>query len=96
MGGMIYTSLGGDNLTGGAGDDTFILKAGTGATTITDFGTGANKMNVEELGYNDLNDVLAVAYETNAGVVIAIDADTTVTLTGETLTGLSAADFDFA
>ncbi|UWR62827.1 calcium-binding protein [Phaeobacter inhibens] len=93
---MIYTSLGGDNLTGGAGDDTFILKAGTGATTITDFGTGANKMNVEELGYNDLNDVLAVAYETNAGVVIAIDADTTVTLTGETLTGLSAADFDFA
>lgn len=93
---MIYTSLGGDNLTGGAGDDTFVLKAGTGATTITDFGTGADKLNVEELGYNDLADVLAVAYETNAGVVIAIDADTTVTLTGETLGGLAAADFDFA
>ncbi|UWS02271.1 calcium-binding protein [Phaeobacter inhibens] len=93
---MIYTSLGGDNLTGGADDDTFVLKAGTGATTITDFGTGADKLNVEELGYNDLADVLAVAYQTNAGVVIAIDADTTVTLTGQTLGALDAADFDFA
>ncbi|UTS82945.1 calcium-binding protein [Phaeobacter piscinae] len=93
---MIYSSLGGDELTGGAGNDTFVLKAGTGDTTITDFGTGANKLNVEELGYNDLDDVLAVAYETSNGVTIAIDADTTVTLTGETLTGLAAADFDFA
>ncbi|NKX71067.1 calcium-binding protein [Rhodobacteraceae bacterium R_SAG1] len=97
---MIYTSLGGDNLTGGAGNDTFVLKAGTGNTTITDF-RGAlddenDKLNVEELGYNDLADVLAVAYETDAGVVIGVDADTTVTLTGETLAGLSAADFDFA
>ncbi|APG49352.1 calcium-binding protein [Phaeobacter porticola] len=93
---MIYTSLGGDELTGGNDDDTFVLKAGTGATTITDFGTDADKLNVEELGYNDLDDVLAVAYETSEGVTIAIDADTTVTLTGVALGDLAAADFDFA
>ncbi|MBY5978616.1 calcium-binding protein [Phaeobacter italicus] len=94
---IIYTSLGGDELTGGTGDDEFVLKAGTGATTITDFGTGNDKLNVEELGYNNLDDVLAVAYQTDAGVVIAIDADTTVTLTSvATLGALDAADFDFA
>ncbi|WP_271881912.1 calcium-binding protein [Phaeobacter italicus] len=93
---IIYTSLGGDDLNGGAGDDTFVLKAGTGATTIEDFGTDNDKLNVEELGYNNLDDVLAIAYQTNAGVVIAIDADTTVTLTGATLGALDAADFDFA
>ncbi|MBQ4809480.1 calcium-binding protein [Phaeobacter sp. HS012] len=104
---MIYTSLGGDELTGGADDDVFVLKAGTGNTTITDFGdSGDNdKLNVSELGFGDLNDVLAVAYEidtdptTNPGgesVVIAIDADTTVTLTGVAIGDLTAADFDFA
>ncbi|UWR78608.1 calcium-binding protein (plasmid) [Phaeobacter inhibens] len=101
---MIFTSLGGDDLNGGAGDDTFVLKAGTGNTTIEDFNeTGNDKLNVEELGYSDLADVLAVAYETSAAgvssVVIAIDADTTVTLEatgGITLADLNAADFDFA
>ncbi|NKX41327.1 calcium-binding protein [Rhodobacteraceae bacterium R_SAG2] len=103
---MIYTSLGGDDLTGGADDDVFVLKAGTGNTTITDFGdSGDNdKLNVSELGFTGLADVMAVAYEIDTdptapggeSVVIAIDADTTVTLTGVTLGSLTAADFDFA
>ncbi|AXT37085.1 calcium-binding protein (plasmid) [Phaeobacter sp. LSS9] len=93
---IIYTSLGGDILAGDTGDDTFILKAGTGNTVIEDFGTGADKLNVEELGYNDLTEVLAVSYQTDAGVVIEIDADTTVTLNTVTLGSLVAADFDFA
>jgi len=105
---MIYSSLGGDDLTGNDGDDVFVLKAGTGNTTITDFNgasqTGIDKLNVSALGYTDLNDVLAVAYEidTNGAtaggeaVVIAIDADTSVTLTGVALGDLAASNFDFA
>lgn len=103
---MIYSSLGGDELTGGDDDDVFVLKAGTGNTTITDFGDGGDndKLNVSELGFTGLADVMAVAYEIDTdpaapggeSVVIAIDADTTVTLTDVTLGSLTAADFDFA
>ncbi|UWR47352.1 calcium-binding protein (plasmid) [Phaeobacter inhibens] len=92
---MMYVSLGDDTLDGGADDDTFILRDDSGATTIENFTTG-DKLNVEGLGYNDLADVLAVAYETSEGVTLAIDADTTVLLDGLSLTDLDASDFDFA
>ncbi|AUQ64818.1 calcium-binding protein [Phaeobacter inhibens] len=92
---MMYVSLGDDIMDGGAGDDTFILRDDSGNTLINNFATG-DKLNVEDLGYNDLADVLAVAYQTNAGVVIGIDADTTVTLDSLTLADLDASDFDFA
>ncbi|MFV1594623.1 calcium-binding protein [Phaeobacter sp. JH20_36] len=92
---MMYVSLGNDTMDGGNGDDTFILRDDSGATTINNFATG-DKLNVEGLGYNDLADVLAVAYETSEGVTLAIDADTTVLLDGLTLADLDASDFDFA
>ncbi|MFV1462742.1 calcium-binding protein [Phaeobacter sp. JH57H2] len=92
---MMYVSLGNDTMDGGADDDTFILRDDSGATLINGFTTG-DKLNVEGLGYNDLADVLAIAYQTSAGVVLDIDADTTVTLAGLTLGDLDASDFDFA
>ncbi|MFV1601794.1 MULTISPECIES: calcium-binding protein [Phaeobacter] len=92
---MMYVSLGNDTMDGGADDDTFILRDDSGATLINNFTTG-DKLNVEGLGYNDLADVLAIAYQTSAGVVLDIDADTTVTLASLTLADLDASDFDFA
>ncbi|AFO93617.1 calcium-binding protein (plasmid) [Phaeobacter inhibens] len=92
---MMYVSLGDDIMDGGAGDDTFILRDDSGETTINGFAVG-DKLNVEALGYSDLAAVLATSYETDAGVVIAIDADTTVLLDGLSLTDLDTSDFDFA
>ncbi|ATE99658.1 hemolysin-like protein (plasmid) [Phaeobacter gallaeciensis] len=92
---MMYVSLGNDTMNGGAGDDTFILRTDSGETTINGFAVG-DKLNVEALGYSDLAAVLATSYETDAGVVIAIDDDTSVILAGQSLTDLDTSDFDFA
>jgi hypothetical protein len=91
----MYTSLGDDILTGGLGDDVFFLKAGTSTTTITDFGTGNDKLDVNAVGFSSIEDVNFYVVD-NAGTldtVIIIDAETTVTL--ENFTGLAVANFDF-
>ncbi|AUQ72880.1 calcium-binding protein [Phaeobacter inhibens] len=97
---FLYTSKGdGDVLTGGDGNDVFVLKAATGTTTVTDFVVGDDKMDVSELGYTSVADVMANAYELGAGgagVVIEIDADTSVTLDNVTLASLGELDFVFA
>ncbi|MFV1495264.1 calcium-binding protein [Phaeobacter sp. JH20_02] len=97
---FLYTSKGdGDVLTGGDGNDVFVLKAATGTTTVTDFIVGDDKMDVSELGYTSVADVMANAYELGAGgagVVIEIDADTSVTLDNVTLASLGELDFVFA
>ncbi|SCZ71919.1 Hemolysin-type calcium-binding repeat-containing protein [Epibacterium ulvae] len=93
---QIFVSLGDDSLTGGTGDDTFVLRDDSGTTTIADFGTGDDQLDVSGIGLADLDAVLAIAFETDAGVTIAIDEDTSVVLTGLNLADLSNADFDFA
>lgn len=95
---LIFSSLGGDYLEGGNGDDTFVLKAGTGNTTIGDFGANgdSDKLDVSELGLTNLAAVTAISFETTDGVTMVIDADTTVTLKDVSLSDLSIADFDFA
>lgn len=94
-GSTIYTSLGNDVLNGAAGDDTFILKTNAGNNTIANF-AGADKLDVSELGLNDLAEVMAVSYQTDAGVVIVADADTSFLISGEILSNLDNSDFDFA
>ena len=37
---------GNDALTGGAGNDTFVFRPQDGVDTITDFGTGTNKIDL--------------------------------------------------
>ncbi|AUQ60997.1 Hemolysin-type calcium-binding protein repeat protein (2 copies) (plasmid) [Phaeobacter inhibens] len=103
---VIHTSLGGDDLLGGLGNDTFVLKAGTGETTIEDFGAGTDLLDISDLvdGGMTLADLLANAYEVDATpgaangtyVVLQIDADTSVALqntTDVTLASLDAGDF---
>ena len=45
---------GSDTLTGGSGSDTFILRAGDGADTITDFADNGDVIGLIGLTYNDL------------------------------------------
>lgn len=92
----IYTSLGGDTLEGGSGNDAFILKAGTGTTTITDFGNGVDQLDVTALGWSSMDDVdfYVVADNGTSDTVLVIDDDTSVVLDG--FTGLSSAVFEFA
>ncbi|GLO72875.1 hypothetical protein MACH17_43920 [Phaeobacter inhibens] len=95
---VIYSSLGGDELTGGGDDDTFVLKLGTGTTTITDFdGSGDDVLNISEIAGANVLEILANAYETNDGstsqVVIALDADTTVILQDTDIASLGIDDF---
>lgn len=96
---VLFTSKGDDDtLEGGGGEDTFVLKAGTGNTIITDFdGSTGDELDVTALGYTTVAQVMEVAYElAGGGVVIQIDADTSVTLNGVVLTDLDSTDFEFA
>ncbi|WP_052465603.1 calcium-binding protein [Phaeobacter sp. S60] len=102
---VIYTSLDGDELTGGDDDDTFVLKLGTGETTITDFdGSGDDVLNISEIAGANVLEILANAYEIVddqgtvgsddvSKVVIALDADTTVILEGTSIASLGIDDF---
>ncbi|AUQ92737.1 hemolysin-like protein (plasmid) [Phaeobacter inhibens] len=93
---VIFSSLGGDDLAGGGGDDTFVLKTGTGTTTIEDFNAG-DILNISQIANGNVLDILANAYETSAGgnsmVVITLDADTTVILENTALTDIAATAF---
>ncbi|ATF08248.1 MULTISPECIES: calcium-binding protein [Phaeobacter] len=93
---VIFSSLGGDDLAGGGGDDTFVLKTGTGTTTIEDFNAG-DILNISQIANGNVLDILANAYETSLGgnsmVVITLDADTTVILENTALTDIAATAF---
>ena len=71
-----------------------ILKATTGIRVSEEAEIAG--LDVSELGLTNLAAVTAISFETTDGVTMVIDADTTVTLEGVSLSDLSIADFDFA
>jgi Ca2+-binding RTX toxin-like protein len=93
---MIFTSLGdSDVMTGGAGADTFIIKDGTGNTSLTDFDVTTDVLDFSGVAsISSLADVQAAAYETAAdGVIIQLDDGNSLILAVQgTLTTLSDLD----
>ncbi len=72
-------------LNGGISNDTFVLAAGEGTDTITDFGNGN-----DEIG---LSGGLTFADLSFTGNDILFGAETLATLTGVDTTTLTAGDF---
>ena len=91
-------SAGNDTLTGGEGDDVFIIGPGAGSDTITDFGTGTDRLQFEGGLFANLEAVQAAASETDGDLTIRLSDTETLTventspdaLTAETVTTLDA------
>lgn len=88
----------GDQITGGAGVDTFIFHFGDGADTITDLSLAAAGEHVSIgafAGVDDFSDLAGLMSQVGADTVIDFGGGDTLTLAGITATSLTAAQFDF-
>lgn len=90
---------GNDMLTGGAGADVFVMLAGFGHDTVTDFWAGAGRTDrvwfQGVAGIANYADVLSHAVDSAAGVVISVAGQGSLTLAGISLAQLNADDFLF-
>jgi beta-glucanase (GH16 family) len=86
---------GDDVLIGGGGQDTFVVTAGWGYDTITDFQTDAEHGTVQLDGYDspDIASVLAALRSVGTGVVLYFDNGETLTFQDAQLSQFSASDF---
>ena len=82
---------GNDTLTGGSGNDLFRFEPFDGSDTITDFGTGNNRLEFREGLFADLAAVQAAATQTDDGnLEIKLSTTETLTLEGVSLDALTA------
>jgi hypothetical protein len=81
----------GEVMIGGAGSDTFVFAAKFGHDTVKDFQTGGETPDALQFSkgvFSDVADILAHATQSGADVVIAADAENSVTLQNVTLSVL--------
>ena len=87
----INGDAGDDTLTGGEGDDMFIIDPRDGSDTITDFGTGTDRLQFTGRLFPNLEAVQASAHETEDGDLrIRLSATETLTLENTSLDALTA------
>ena len=84
-----------DTLTGGSGNDTFVFAVGFGRDTVTDFSAEGDVLQFDMSVFADFGQALQASTQAGADVVIAYDADNSVTLQGVNLSSLQAEDFLF-
>ena len=92
----ITGDAGDDRMTGAVGDDLFIFADGSGNDTVVDFQAGAGSddvLDIAAFGFADTAAVLTAASQVGDDVVIALDADDSVTLLGVDLAELHDDDF---
>ncbi|TCQ12420.1 beta-glucanase (GH16 family) [Rhizobium sp. PP-F2F-G36] len=90
----LWGALGNDILTGGAGDDTFIITGGNGGhDTITDFGAG-DTIRITQYTFTSFADVLKNARQVGRDTVIKITDSASVTLSNTKVGSLKADQFD--
>ncbi|WP_427874518.1 calcium-binding protein, partial [Pelagimonas varians] len=83
---------GGTNIyTGGLGDDVFFISSLATLETITDFASGEDVLNVQDLGLTYFSEFDSVT-STAAGTTL-VEGGTTIYLDG--VTSVTASDFDF-
>ena len=90
---------GNDSLTGAGGNDVFVFAGNFGRDVITDFGAGSESHDVVEFSrtaFDDFADVMALAAQQGADVVIDAGGGNALTLKNTSLSSLDRSDFHFA
>ncbi|MEH6645843.1 calcium-binding protein [Sulfitobacter sp.] len=82
---------GNDTLTGGADNDVFVIGAASGADVITDFTLGEDKIDIQALGINAIEDLTVTDVEGNAA--IDLGNGNQITLKGRAAAELDNDDF---
>jgi Ca2+-binding RTX toxin-like protein len=90
----IAGNSGNDTMTGGEGADLFVIATGDGADVITDFVARTDRIDLTALGVTAIEDLTLT--DSEAGLVITLGVDQSVTLTGHSVETIAAADFVFA
>ncbi|MGZ3400156.1 MAG: M10 family metallopeptidase C-terminal domain-containing protein [Caulobacteraceae bacterium] len=85
----------GDILTGGAGHDHFVVGAGFGKTTVTDFASGSDQIGISHSLANNAASVMAHARASHGDTVISFGNGDSLTLQGVLPSALHAGDFFF-
>ena len=84
-------------MTGGAGDDTFVVAAGGGEDTITDFAAGGtdDKIDISATTFDfvTFDDLIAASEQKGANVEIKLGGLDELLLLNVDLGSLTAADF---
>lgn len=91
-----YYLDGDDKITGGEGNDTFKFSAGlSGNDTITDFTSGEDQIIISGTDWDDPTQLEENLSQTEDGVLLTLDDNTSVLLEGLTLEDISVDDFLF-
>ena len=96
----LFGATASDKLVGGTGSDTFVFQLGGANDTISDFGAGSGVGDVVRiLGFgtavDSFSDVLSIASQDGANVLINFGAGDSLTLANIALESLVADDFSF-
>jgi serralysin len=82
-----------DTLTGGADGDTFVFEDNDGLDRITDFQNNIDKIELDGFAYSSGADIVSLAKQVGANVVLTLDSDQTVTLANIKLAVIDTTDF---
>jgi Ca2+-binding RTX toxin-like protein len=89
----VFTGKGSYDVTAGQGDDTFVFAStlGGGSSTITGFGLGADKIDLQGYGKNEVANALKHQQINGTSDTIKLSDNTTITFAG--ISSLTASDF---
>ncbi len=79
---ILWGGAGNDQLTGGTGNDIFAFTLGSGHDHVTDFDMNNDILDLSETDFVDLNALISASNQTDAGLLVTINANKTFLLTG--------------
>lgn len=95
---QIFGAGGNDSLSGGAGSDLFIVRAGNGSDVITDFEAGSGNGDIVQLGsygFANFSEVLDRMSQSGSDAVIQLNSGETLTFRNHSIADFSADDFQY-
>lgn len=90
---MLAGGTGNDSLAGGAGNDTFVFRKHGGSDVVSDFGRGADRLNLEAFNLESFATLGEFITQEGADTRIELDPGTNVLLMGVDVNELRASHF---